>query len=66
MDLLCVFFLSCVCYAFIRVCLGETGASSALGHVAIFSMLTKVLGLETYLEITCDEFVYMSTQWLHC
>ena len=24
--------------------------------------------LETYLEVrsTCDEFVYLSTQWLHC
>ena len=49
--------------------LGETGASSAsghVGHVAIFSMQTKIWGWETYLEITCDEFVYISTQWLHC
>ena len=44
-------------------------ASSASGHVrhvAIFSMLTKIWGWETYLEITCDEFVYMSTQRLRC
>ena len=25
MDLLCVFFLSCVCYAFVRVCLYVPG-----------------------------------------
>ena len=25
-------------------------------------MQTKIWGWETYLEITCDEFVYMSTQ----
>ena len=45
----------------------ETGASSALGHVwhvAIFTVLTKIWGWETYLEI--HEFVYMSSQWLHC
>ena len=44
-------------------------ASSASGHVrhvAIISTYTKIWGLETCLEITCDEFVYMSTQWLHC
>ena len=49
--------------------LGETGASSASGHVrhvAIFSMSNKIWGWETYLEITCDKFIYMSTQWLHC
>ena len=52
-----------------RIYVGETGASSASGHVrhvAIFSMKTLICGWGTYLEITCDDFVYMSTQWLHC
>ena len=49
-----------------RTFIGETGASSDSGHVrhtAIFSMKTKISGWETCLEITCDEFVYMSTQY---
>ena len=45
--------------------IGETGASSASGHirhVAIFSMLTKIWGWETYLEITLHEYTMVA--WL--
>ena len=28
-------------------------------------MQIKIWSLETYLDIACDEFVYMSIQWLH-
>ena len=48
--------------------IGETRASTASGyvrHMAIFSMQIKIWRWETYLDITCDEFVYMSIQWLH-
>ena len=54
----------CLCFSrfliYLSIYLWETGASLASGHVrhvAIFSMLTKISGSETYLEITCDEFV---------
>ena len=48
--------------------IGETGASTALGHVRhmdIFSMQIRIWSGETYLDITFDEFVYMSIQGLH-
>ena len=48
---------------------GDVGeASTASGHVphmAIFSMQLKIWIWETYLDITCDEFVHMSIQGLH-
>ena len=40
--------------------IGETGASTALGHVrhmAIFGMQIKIWSWETYLDITFDEFI---------
>ena len=49
-------------------CFIMTGASTASGHVrhiAILSMQIKIWSWETYLDITCDEFVYISLQWLH-
>ena len=47
--------------------IGATRANSDSGHVrhmAILSMHIKNGSWETYLDITCDEFVYMNIQWL--
>ena len=41
--------------------IGETWASLAPGHVrhmALFSMQIKIKSWETYLNITCEEFVF--------
>ena len=34
------------------------------GTAAMFCIQVKIWSWEAYLDITCDEFVYMSTQWL--
>ena len=46
----------------------KTGASSDSGHVrhkAIFSTQMKIWNWDTYLDITCDEFVCMGIEELH-
>ena len=32
-----------------------------ISYFFLFSCMNEI-----YLEITCDEFVYTSAQWLHC